>query len=484
MKLRELLHAIPVLDLWGDHDIEISSLTFDSRKVEEGSLFIAVRGERVDGHDFVEEVIQKGSVAVIVGEMPKNKEKGITYVCVHDTVYALGVAAANYYGNPSRKLKLVGITGTNGKTTTATLLYQLFNKLDYSAGLISTIENRVGDEIYPAKYTTPDPIALNSLLHEMVEKGCDYCFMEVSSHAVVQQRIAGLQFAGGVFTNISHDHLDFHETFDKYIKAKKSFFDNLDRNAFALSNVDDKNGRVMLQNTFAHSKTYALKSMADFRLKVIESHFDGTLIQVDESEDVWVRLVGTFNAYNLLAVYGVAILLEQETKKVLTALSDLGAAEGRFEIIVSKKGTIGIVDYAHTPDALKNVLKTIQGLKKIGQKVITVVGCGGDRDKTKRPEMADVACRLSDSVILTSDNPRTEDPKEIVRDMEKGIPAEMKRKVFTILDREEAIKAACHIAQENDVVLVAGKGHESYQEINGERFPFDDMEILSKQFNS
>ena len=278
--------------------------------------------------------------------------------------------------------------------------------------------------------------------------------------------------------------MDFHETFDKYIKAKKSFFDNLDRNAFALSIVDDKNGRVMLQNTFAHSKTYALKSMADFRLKVVESHFDGTLVQVDESEDVWVRLVGTFNAYNLLAVYGVAILLEQETKKVLTALSDLGAAEGRFEIIVSEKGTIGIVDYAHTPDALKNVLKTIQSLKKIGQKVITVVGCGGDRDKTKRPEMAEVACRLSDSVILTSDNPRTEDPKQIVLGMEKGVPSEMKRKVFTILDREEAIKAACHIAQGNDVVLVAGKGHETYQEINGERFPFDDMEVLSKQFNS
>lgn len=484
MKLRELLHAIPVLDLWGDHDIEISSLTFDSRRAEEGSLFIAVRGERADGHNFIEDVIQKGSVAVIVDEMPENRTKGITYVCVHDTAYALGVAAANYYDNPSRKLKLVGITGTNGKTTTATLLYQLFNKLDYSAGLISTIENRVGAEVYPAKYTTPDPIVLNSLLREMVEEGCDYCFMEVSSHAVVQQRIAGLQFAGGVFTNISHDHLDFHETFDKYIKAKKSFFDNLDRNAFALSNVDDKNGRVMLQNTFAHSKTYALKSMADFRLKVVESHFDGTLVQVDESEDVWVRLVGTFNAYNLLAVYGVAILLEQETKKVLTALSDLGAAEGRFEIIVSEKGTIGIVDYAHTPDALKNVLKTIQSLKKIGQKVITVVGCGGDRDKTKRPEMAEVACRLSDSVILTSDNPRTEDPKQIVLDMEKGVPSEMKRKVFTILDREEAIKAACHIAQGNDVVLVAGKGHETYQEINGERFPFDDMEILSKQFNS
>src|SRR5699024_4989605 len=363
---------------------------------------------------------------------------------------------------------------------TATLLYQLFEKLGYSVGLISTIENRISKEAFPAKYTTPDPISTNKLLSEMIEAGCDYCFMEVSSHAIAQQRIAGLHFAGGVFTNITHDHLDFHETFDKYIQAKKSFFDNLDRHAFALSNVDDKNGRVMLQNTFAHSKTYALKSMADFRLKVVESHFEGTLLKIDNSEEVWVRLVGTFHAYNLLAVYGVAILLEQETLKVLTALSDLQPAEGRFEITTSKRGVIGIVDYAHTPDALKNVLKTIRGLKKIGQKVITVIGCGGDRDVSKRPEMAETSCRYSDSVILTSDNPRTEDPGKIILDMEKGVSEDVKRKVFSITDREEAIKAACHIAQENDVILIAGKGHETYQEIDGKRFPFDDMEILNR----
>lgn len=484
MKLRDLLHAIPVLDIWGNADTEISSLTFDSRDVKEGSLFVAVRGERADGHDFISEVVERGGRAVLVNEMPETKREGVTYVCVHDTAYALGVAASNYYGNPSRELKLVGITGTNGKTTTATLLYQLFEKLGYSVGLISTIENRISKEAFPAKYTTPDPISTNKLLSEMIEAGCDYCFMEVSSHAIAQQRIAGLHFAGGVFTNITHDHLDFHETFDKYIQAKKSFFDNLDRHAFALSNVDDKNGRVMLQNTFAHSKTYALKSMADFRLKVVESHFEGTLLKIDNSEEVWVRLVGTFNAYNLLAVYGVAILLEQETLKVLTALSDLQPAEGRFEITTSKRGVIGIVDYAHTPDALKNVLKTIRGLKKIGQKVITVIGCGGDRDVSKRPEMAETSCRYSDSVILTSDNPRTEDPGKIILDMEKGVSEDVKRKVFSITDREEAIKAACHIAQENDVILIAGKGHETYQEIDGKRFPFDDMEILNKQFNS
>lgn len=482
MKLKDLLHAIPVLQIEGNQEIEISSLSFDSRSVEVGTLFVAVVGERVDGHEFVDEVIAKGVSGVLVQRLPAFVKKEITYIVVEDTSFALGILASNFYGNPSKELKLVGITGTNGKTTVATLLYQLFEKIGYKVGLISTIENRVSEKIIPARYTTPDPIALNSLLRQMVNAGCDYCFMEVSSHAVVQQRIGGLRFAGAVFTNITHDHLDFHGTFDNYIRAKKAFFDNLDRFAFALSNIDDKNGQIMLQNTFAHCKTYGLKKMADFKAKVIESHFEGMLLQVD-NEEVWVRLVGGFNAYNVLAVYGVAILLEQETMKVLTALSELVPAEGRFESIISPNGTIGIVDYAHTPDALDNVLKTIVDLRKSGQQIITVVGCGGDRDKTKRPEMADVAAKISDKVILTSDNPRTEDPVEILKDMERGVRKDMAKKVFTITDRKEAIKAACHLAKDGDIILVAGKGHENYQEINGKRFHFDDMEILDELLN-
>lgn len=482
MKLKELLHAIPVLDIRGDSDTLISSLTFDSRKINQGSLFVAIKGGHVDGHDYLVEVARKGVSAVLVTEMPEVLDDKVVYVLVHDTAFALGVVAANFYDNPSKKLKLVGITGTNGKTTTASLLCQLFGKLGYSVGLISTIENRIIDQIYLAQYTTPDPVALNYLLSQMVEQGCDYCFMEVSSHAVVQQRIAGLHFAGGVFTNITHDHLDFHETFDNYIKAKKSFFDNLDRSAFALINVDDRNGNVMLQNTFAHSKTYALRSMADFKVKIIESHFEATLLQIDDKQ-VWVRLVGGFNAYNLLAVYGVAILLEQETGKVLTALSELQSAKGRFELITSEKGIVGIVDYAHTPDALENVLKTIGELRKSGQQILTVVGCGGDRDRTKRPRMAEIACILSDKVVLTSDNPRTENPENIIKDMEEGVPNSMENKVFSIVDRKEAIRAACHIAQAGDIILIAGKGHENYQEVNGERIHFDDMEILNNEFN-
>lgn len=483
MMLKELLHAIPVLEIQGDSDIQISSLTFDSRAINPGSLFIAIKGARADGHNYLSEVVNKGVAAVVVSKLPEVLNENVVYVLVNDTAFALGVLAANFYGNPSTKLKLVGITGTNGKTTTASLLYQLFGKLGYNVGLISTIENRIVDTVFTAQYTTPDPISLNYLLNQMVEKGCDYCFMEVSSHAVIQQRIAGLHFAGGVFTNITHDHLDFHETFDNYIKAKKRFFDNLDRSAFALINVDDRNGNVMLQNTFAHSKTYALRSMADFKVKIIESHFEATLLQID-NEQVWVRLVGGFNAYNLLAAYGVAILLEQETGKVLTALSELHAAEGRFETINSQKGVVGIVDYAHTPDALENVLKTIRELRKTGQQIFTVVGCGGDRDKAKRPKMTQIACRLSDKVILTSDNPRTENPESIIKDMEEGIPVSMTNKVFSIVDRKEAIRAACHIAQAGDIILIAGKGHENYQEVNGERFHFDDMEILNKEFNA
>lgn len=482
MKLKELLHAIPVIQVEGSIDIEVTSLCFDSREAKEGALFVAIKGVHTDGHLFLEQVIGQGVEGVIVEEMPKTLEEGVTYVLVEDSAYVLGVAASNFYGNPSNEIKLVGVTGTNGKTTVATLLYNLFGQLGYQVGLLSTVENRIASRIIPATHTTPDPISLNSLLRAMVDEGCDYCFMEVSSHAVVQQRIAGLRFAGGIFTNITHDHLDFHKTFDNYIKAKKKFFDDLDNCAFALTNADDKNGAIMLQNTFAHRKTYGLHNLADFKARVVESHFDGMLLQIDGHE-VWVKLVGGFNAYNILAVYGTAILLEQETLKVLTALSEISGAEGRFETIRSTKGVFGIVDYAHTPDAVENVLETIKGLKVADQKIITVLGCGGDRDKTKRPEMAKVALKYSDKLIITSDNPRTEEPLQIIKDMEAGVAADKKKNSFSITDRREAIRAACHLAMPGDIILIAGKGHEKYQEINGVRHHFDDREELEKTFN-
>ena len=482
MKLRELLHAIPVQQLEGILEVEVSSVCFDSRKVSANSLFVAVRGVQTDGHLYLDKAIENGATVLVLDTLPEQLQAEVTYVVVADTSYVLGLLASNFYGDPSKGLKLVGITGTNGKTTIATLLFNLFRSLGYHVGLLSTVENKIGDRVIPATHTTPDPIALNMLLREMVDEGCDYCFMEVSSHAVVQQRIAGLRFAGGIFSNITHDHLDFHGTFEHYIKAKKKFFDDLDRFAFALTNIDDRNGSVMLQNTFAHKKTYGLKNMADFKAKIIESHLDGMLLQVDGHE-VWVKLVGGFNAYNLLAVYGAAILLEQETMKVLTAMSDIPGAEGRFDVVRSANGLVGIVDYAHTPDAVENVLSTIRELRKSGQQIITVLGCGGDRDKTKRPEMAEVAVRLSDKVIITSDNPRSEDPMTIIRDMEAGVDSKDRKHVFTIAERKEAIRAACHLAQPGDIVLVAGKGHEKYQEVNGVRHHFDDKEILIETFN-
>jgi len=482
MVLKDILHGIPVRQVIGNLNVTVAALCFDSRKVTPGSMFVAVSGTQTDGHQYIAAAIGLGASAVLCERMPDTADDGVTYIQVDDTAFALGVSASNFFGNPSKRLRLVGVTGTNGKTTIVTLLYNLFRKLGYEAGLISTVQNQVGDRVVPATHTTPDPVALNGLLREMVEAGCDYCFMEVSSHAVVQQRIAGLNFAGGIFSNITHDHLDFHKTFDEYIKAKKMFFDGLDRFAFALSNADDKNGQVMLQNTFAHKKTYGIKRMADFKAKVIESHFDGMLLYLDGHE-VWVKLVGGFNAYNVLAVYGAAILLEQETLKVLTALSSITGAAGRFDTTISAKGVIGVVDYAHTPDAVRNVLETINGLRKGKGQLITVLGCGGDRDKAKRPKMAEVAAKSSDKVILTSDNPRTEDPLQIIHDMETGIPADKKRNVFSIADRREAIRAACHLAQSGDIVLIAGKGHENYQEINGKRYDFDDKAILIKTFN-
>lgn len=482
MGLKDILHGIPVRQVIGNLNVTVRELCFDSRKISPGSMFVAVDGTLTDGHRYIDDAVTGGASVVLCETLPPATDDGVTYIQVDDTAHALGVSASNYFGNPSKKLRLVGVTGTNGKTTIATLLYNLFRKLGYEVGLLSTVQNQVGDRVVAATHTTPDPLALNKLLQEMVETGCDYCFMEVSSHAIAQQRIAGLNFAGGIFSNITHDHLDFHHTFDEYIKAKKTFFDGLDRFAFALSNADDKNGQVMLQNTFAHKKTYGIKSIADFKARIIESHFDGMLLYLD-GQEVWVKLVGGFNAYNVLAVYGAAILLEQETMKVLTALSNIDGPEGRFDTTISAKGVVGVIDYAHTPDAVRNVLETIKGLRKNKEHIITVLGCGGDRDKTKRPQMAAVAAKNSDKVIITSDNPRSEDPMQIISDMEAGIPKDKKRNVFSIADRREAIRAACHLAQPGDIILVAGKGHEKYQEINGERIAFDDKEILIKTFN-
>lgn len=480
--LKDILHGIPVTQVIGGLDGLVREVCFDSRKAAPGCVFVAVRGTRVDGNNYISEAISKGATAVISEQIPHQPVEGVSYVLVGNAEFALGVAAGNFYGNPSSRLRLVGVTGTNGKTTVATLLHNLFTELGYASGLLSTVENRIVSRVIAATHTTPDPVQINALLREMVDEGCDYCFMEVSSHAIVQDRIAGLVFAGGVFTNITHDHLDFHGTFDQYILAKQTFFDGLGRSAFALTNQDDRNGAIMVQNTFAHRKTYALKSIADFKAKIIETHFDGTLLQID-GQDVWVNLIGEFNAYNLLAVYGTAILLEQETVKILTAMSRIRGAAGRFDVSISPSGTVGIVDYAHSPDAVKNVLATIAKLRKGNEQIITVLGCGGDRDRTKRPTMANIAVTHSDRLIITSDNPRTEDPAEIIRDMEKGIAPADKKKVFSIADRKEAIRAACHLAQSGDIILIAGKGHENYQEIQGERFPFDDKAILNETFN-
>ena len=462
-------------------DPEIRSLQSDSRRAGERDVFFALRGTHTDGHIYIDQVVAAGVSAVVCEDLPAELSEGVAYIQVEDTAAVLGRAASRFYEDPSAKLTLVGVTGTNGKTTVATLLFRLFSEMGYQCGLLSTVQNQIGSRVIDATHTTPDPLELNRLLHEMVTAGCDYCFMEVSSHAVVQQRIAGLVFAGGIFTNISHDHLDFHKTFSDYIAAKKSFFDRLPEDAFALTNMDDRNGLVMMQNTRAHIKTYALKTMADFKGKVIESHFEGMLMEIDDNQ-VWVRLVGGFNAYNILAVYGAAVLLEQNSTKVLIVLSRLTGAEGRFETQISGAGVVGIVDYAHTPDAVLNVLETVRALRKGNSQIITVLGCGGDRDKTKRPEMAEAALRFSDKVILTSDNPRSEDPAAIIRDMEQGVPAGKRKQVFSITDRREAIRAACHLAQQGDIVIVAGKGHEKYQEINGVKYPFDDKEVLLSVF--
>src|ERR1700712_1875706 len=479
--LSEILEGLAFTELQGSADTEISAVVFDSRKVVPGSLFVAVKGTLVDGHDYIDKAIKEGAIAVICQELPARTVTEVDFLMVADSGKALSIVAANFYGQPSEQLKLVGVTGTNGKTTVATLLYQLFRDLGYKCGLLSTVENQINGKIIPATHTTPDPVELNKMLDDMVAKGCDYCFMEVSSHAVVQHRIGGLQFSGGIFTNLTHDHLDYHKTFDNYLKAKKAFFDGLPKSAFALTNIDDKNGNIMLQNTKATKKSYALKSMADFKAKILENQFGGLLLQID-GEEVWFKMVGSFNAYNLLAVYGAAILLEQDKTRVLTSLSKLHGAEGRFDYVISPNKIIGIVDYAHTPDAVQNVLSTIHDIRKGTEKVITIIGCGGDRDKTKRPVMAKVACQWSDKVILTSDNPRSEDPAQIIKEMEAGVDAEARKKTISIADRHEAIKTACHLASPGDIILVAGKGHEKYQEIKGVRNHFDDKEELLNAF--
>ncbi|SDS07654.1 UDP-N-acetylmuramoylalanyl-D-glutamate--2,6-diaminopimelate ligase [Mucilaginibacter mallensis] len=481
--LSEILEGLAFTELQGSADTEITAVVFDSRKVVPGCLFVAVKGTVVDGHDYIDQAMKDGATVIICEDLPAHTASEVDFLMVANSAIALGIVAANFYDIPSAKLKLVGVTGTNGKTTIATLLYQLFRDLGYKCGLLSTVENQINGKIIPSTHTTPDPVELNRLMDDMVNAGCDYCFMEVSSHAVAQHRIVGLQFAGGIFTNLTHDHLDYHKTFALYLKAKKTFFDELPKSAFALTNLDDKNGNVMLQNTNAHKKTYGLKNMADYKAKILENQFGGLLLQID-SEDVWFKMVGTFNAYNLMAVYAAAMLLEQDKAKVLTILSKLTGAEGRFEYVIAPNKIIGIVDYAHTPDAVQNVLSTIHDIRKGNEKVITVIGCGGDRDKTKRPIMAKVACEWSDKVILTSDNPRTEDPAQIIKDMEEGVDPAFKRFTISITDRREAIKTACHLARPGDIILLAGKGHEKYQEINGVKNHFDDMEELLEQFKT
>jgi UDP-N-acetylmuramoyl-L-alanyl-D-glutamate--2,6-diaminopimelate ligase len=466
----------------GSADIGIAGLSIDSRRVEPGYLFAAILGWNQDGHLYIDKAIEKGATAIVCSTMPLNLQPHVTYVQVDNSAYALGVIAHTYYDYPSRQLVLAGVTGTNGKTTIATLLFQLFTGLGYRCGLISTVQNQVGDEVLPSAFTTPDAVSLNALLRQMCDSGCTHVFMECSSHAIHQHRIAGLEFDCALFSNITHDHLDYHKTFDEYIRVKKSFFDHLPTTAVAISNIDDKRGAIMLQNTGAKRLTYALKSPADFKGKIIENNLTGLILDINNRE-VHFRMIGEFNAYNLLAVYGAAISLSEDVDKVLAVLSNLRGAEGRFDYTVSaNEKVIGIVDYAHTPDALLNVLATIKKLQQGNKQVITVVGCGGDRDKTKRPLMAAAACEYSNRAILTSDNPRTEDPAAILNDMQVGMKSEHKRRCLVIADRREAIKTAVMMAAPGDIILVAGKGHEKYQEIKGVRNHFDDKEELQKQF--
>lgn len=479
-RLADISKECVILNQSGSLDMFISELIFDSRKAKEGTVFFAIKGSAVDGHNFIPNVIEAGC-KVIVAEEKVDVPSDVTLIVTDSSSKSLALMANSFYDEPSKKLKLVGVTGTNGKTTTTTLLFNLYTKLGFHCGLLSTVVNKIGNQNIPSTHTTPDPVSLNALLAEMVEDGCSHCFMEVSSHAVHQHRVTGLTFAGGVFTNITHDHLDYHKTFAEYIKVKKTFFDNLGEASFALTNVDDKNGLVMLQNTKAEKHTYSLRAVADFKAKVIENQFSGLVLNFNGTE-LWTRLIGDFNAYNLLAVYGVSQLLGEDSTEVMTVLSNLESVEGRFEYFQSPSGITAIVDYAHTPDALENVLKTIANIRTKNETVYTVVGCGGDRDKAKRPKMAAIACEMSDKVILTSDNPRSEEPQVILDEMMAGVEGQHFKKTLSILDREQAIKTAVAMAEKGDIILIAGKGHEKYQEIKGVKHDFDDMQITIDLF--
>lgn len=478
-QLKDILYKVHIEAVLGATDITVSKIEFDSRKIELNDVFVAIRGTLSDGHDYIEKALSLGAIAVICEEFPSVIVNGVTYIKVKDSNEALAFLAANYYENPSENIRLVGVTGTNGKTTIASLLYQLFKKAGYKVGLLSTVKIMVDEQEFKATHTTPDSLTINKYLDLMVQEGCEFCFMEVSSHGVHQKRTEALHFEGGVFTNLSHDHLDYHNTFAEYRDVKKSFFDNLPKSAFAITNIDDKNGLVMLQNTKAKKLTYALKSYADYKAQILENQLSGLLLKINDNE-VWVKLIGSFNAYNLLAIYGVAVELGIEKTEALRLLSELESVSGRFQFIVSDSKITAIVDYAHTPDALENVLKTIEDIRTKNEQLITVVGCGGDRDKTKRPIMANIASSMSDKAIFTSDNPRTENPETIIEEMEKGVEPQNFKKTVSILDRKQAIKTACQLANPNDIILIAGKGHETYQEINGVRHDFDDLKIVTE----
>jgi len=478
--LKDILYKVPIEKTIGVTAVAINNLHFDSRKIELNDVFVAIRGSLSDGHDYIKMAAEKGALAIICESLPELIINGITYVQVADSNKALALMAANYFENPSDSLKLIGVTGTNGKTTISSLLYDLFKAAGYETGLLSTVKIMVGEKEFPATHTTPDPLTINSYLRKMVDAGVEFCFMEVSSHGIHQKRTEGLHFAGGIFTNLSHDHLDYHKDFKEYRDVKKTFFDQLPKSAFALTNADDKNGPVMLQNTNARTYTYALKTYADYKGQILENQFNGLLLKINNNE-LWVKLIGAFNAYNMLAIYGTADLLGLETIEVLQLMSNLESVAGRFQYVVSEEMNItAIVDYAHTPDALKNVLQTINSIRTGNEELITVVGCGGDRDAAKRPKMGNIAASLSTKVIFTSDNPRSEDPEAIIHQIEAGVPPEHFKRTLSITDRKQAIKTACSIANRNDIILVAGKGHETYQEINGERFEFNDLEIVSE----
>jgi len=478
-RLKDILYRVSIEAVHGTTDVAIAKIEFDSRRIELNTAFVAIKGTLSDGHDYIDKAIALGANVIVCEHFPETIAQGITYVQVNDTNEALAFLSANFYDNPSEKIKLVGVTGTNGKTTIASLLYQLFKKAGYKVGLLSTVKIMVDTEEFKATHTTPDSLTLNYYLDQMVQEGCEFCFMEVSSHGIHQKRTAALHFSGGVFTNLSHDHLDYHNTFAEYRDVKKSFFDYLPKSAFAISNSDDKNGVVMLQNTKAKKITYALKSYADYKAQILENQLSGLLLKINDNE-VWVKLIGSFNAYNLLAIYAVAVELGIEQFEALRLLSELESVSGRFQFIVSDTKITAIVDYAHTPDALENVLQTIDNIRTKNEQLITVVGCGGDRDKTKRPVMANIASTLSDKAIFTSDNPRTENPEIIIQEMEQGVEPQNFKKTISILDRKQAIKTACQLANPNDIILIAGKGHETYQEINGVKYDFDDLQIVTE----